>query len=156
MKLIDVLKRAASTLERIDWWLVERHLSGLMSDEKEVVDELSIVITELEEAEPVYAYRRKGQDDFCTCGEERYNELAQKPNLFEVTKLYTHPKLDEPHLYFATHRKTGNTYKVIGDTLNCTNAQDGQVMVLYEREGKTFVRELSEFLDKFVSAHVKE
>lgn len=38
--------------------------------------------------EPVFAFRRKGQESFCTCNEDRYNELAQKPNLFEVTKFY--------------------------------------------------------------------
>lgn len=43
------------------------------------------------EPEPVFAFRRKGLDDFCTCSEDRYNELAQKPNLFEVKKFYTAP-----------------------------------------------------------------
>lgn len=47
------------------------------------------------------------------------------------------------------HRKTGNKYVVIGECLNCTNAQDGQVMVIYFRDGRTFVREKREFLEKF-------
>lgn len=48
------------------------------------------------------------------------------------------------------HRKTGNKYVVVGECLNCTNAQDGQEMVIYSRDGRTFVRERSEFLEKFI------
>jgi len=44
------------------------------------------------EAEPVYAFRRKGLDDFCTCDERRYLELKNKPNLFEVAVFYTTPQ----------------------------------------------------------------
>ena len=47
------------------------------------------------ENEPVYAFRRKGLDDFCTCDERRYNELAQKPTLFEIKVLYTIPPTAE-------------------------------------------------------------
>jgi hypothetical protein len=43
------------------------------------------------EQEPVYAFRRKGLDYFCTCDKRRYDELAGKPNLFEVTVFYTAP-----------------------------------------------------------------
>jgi len=43
------------------------------------------------EQEPVYAFRRKGLDDFCTCDKRRYDELAGKPNLFEVAVFYTAP-----------------------------------------------------------------
>lgn len=42
--------------------------------------------------EPVYAFRRKGLDDFCTCTEKRYAELSAKPNLFETRIFYTAPK----------------------------------------------------------------
>jgi hypothetical protein len=48
------------------------------------------------------------------------------------------------------HRKTGNKYVVVGECLNCTNAQDGQEMVIYFRDGRTYVREKAEFLEKFV------
>jgi hypothetical protein len=41
--------------------------------------------------EPVFAFRRKGLDDFCTCTEERYAELSAKPNLFETRIFYTTP-----------------------------------------------------------------
>ena len=47
------------------------------------------------------------------------------------------------------HRKTGNKYVVVGECLNYTNAQDGQEMVIYFRDGRTFVREKTEFLEKF-------
>jgi len=41
--------------------------------------------------EPVFAFRRKGLDDFYTCTEERYAELSAKPNLFETRIFYTTP-----------------------------------------------------------------
>jgi len=39
-------------------------------------------------ATPVYAFRRKGFDDFCTCTIERYEELLGKQGLFEVAIFY--------------------------------------------------------------------
>lgn len=49
--------------------------------------------------------------------------------------------------------KNGNTYEVIrDDIINCTNANDGQIMVLYKSQKSPellFVREKSEFLQKF-------
>ena len=51
------------------------------------------------------------------------------------------------------HLKTGNIYEVIrDDVLNCTNANDEQIMVLYKKEQSPellFVREKTEFLQKF-------
>ena len=41
--------------------------------------------------EPVYAFRRKGLDDFCTCDKQRFDELSQKTTLFEVRVFYTIP-----------------------------------------------------------------
>lgn len=51
--------------------------------------------------------------------------------------------------WMATHLKTGNQYQVIGEAIN---TQDGKVMVIYERDGTTFVREANEFMDKFAAA----
>ena len=45
--------------------------------------------------EPVYAFRRKGLDDFCTCTEKRYAELSDKPTLFETRIFYTAPQTVE-------------------------------------------------------------
>ena len=49
--------------------------------------------------------------------------------------------------------KNGNIYEVIrDDVINCTNANDGQIMVLYKSPKSPellFVREKSEFLQKF-------
>ena len=42
--------------------------------------------------ERVYAFRRKGLDDFCTCDEARYGELWNKPHLFETRIFYTAPQ----------------------------------------------------------------
>ncbi len=48
------------------------------------------------------------------------------------------------------HKKSQNEYSVLGTAKNCTNgSNDGQVMVLYEREGQKFVREEKEFWEKF-------
>ena len=49
--------------------------------------------------------------------------------------------------------KNGNIYEVIrDDVINCTNANDNQIMVLYKSEEHPdllFVREISEFNIKF-------
>ncbi len=51
------------------------------------------------------------------------------------------------------HLKTGNIYEMIrDDVINCTNANDEQIMVLYKNDNypdKIFVRERSEFYKKF-------
>lgn len=48
------------------------------------------------------------------------------------------------------HKKTGNIYDVERlSVINCTNANDGQLMVLYHRNGLHFVREQTEFFKKF-------
>lgn len=51
------------------------------------------------------------------------------------------------------NKKNGNIYEVIReDVINCTNANDDQIMVLYkseEHQGMLFVREKSEFYIKF-------
>jgi len=63
------------------------------------------------------------------------------------------------HLFFstpsATHIKTGNQYWITGVYLNCTNAQDGQWMIRYEKIGSDFefVREATEFFEKFELGH---
>jgi len=41
--------------------------------------------------EPVYAYRRRDIESFCTCDKDRFLELSEKPHLFETTIFYTHP-----------------------------------------------------------------
>lgn len=49
------------------------------------------------------------------------------------------------------HIKTGNVYEVLDvNVTNASNNLDGQEMVLYSRNGKTFVREKKEFIEKFV------
>lgn len=62
----------------------------------ELEDFAEALVAELaKENKPVYAFRRKGLDYFCTCDERRYKELAQKPTLFEVKVLYTFPPTAE-------------------------------------------------------------
>lgn len=51
------------------------------------------------------------------------------------------------------HLKTGNIYEMLrDDIINCTNANDEQIMVLYKNDNypdKLFVREKTEFYSKF-------
>ena len=55
--------------------------------------------------ERVYAFRRKGLADFCTCDEARYEELSNKPNLFETRVFYTAPQ-PSPRPRQTTKRRT--------------------------------------------------
>ena len=48
------------------------------------------------------------------------------------------------------NKKTRDIYVVLRTVVNATNAQDGQVMVEYYIGGEYFVREINEFLDKFI------
>lgn len=49
------------------------------------------------------------------------------------------------------HRKSNKIYTLLCTCINCTNAQDGQIMVMYmNNEGMLFVREQSEFIKKFI------
>ncbi|MGL4452418.1 MAG: hypothetical protein ACRCTZ_14695 [Sarcina sp.] len=50
----------------------------------------------------------------------------------------------------AKNKKNKNDYRVVGKLINATNANDGQVMVLYFcKEGNAYVRSLEEFKEKF-------
>ena len=51
----------------------------------------------------------------------------------------------------VTHIKTGNTYFMCDLVTNTTNENDGQPMVLYYsmHNGRRFVREFNEFIEKF-------
>jgi hypothetical protein len=52
---------------------------------------IQAVLAKLAQQEPVYAFRRRGLNDYCTCTKERYDELSAKPHLFEVSVFYPHP-----------------------------------------------------------------
>lgn len=48
------------------------------------------------------------------------------------------------------HKKTGNVYEVVcSGIVNATNGFEGQLMTMYMRRKKIFVREEKEFYDKF-------
>lgn len=57
--------------------------------------------------------------------------------------------LTERKQWTAINLKNGLEYTVTGEALNATNAQDGEMMVIYQRDGRVFVREAGEFADKF-------
>lgn len=43
------------------------------------------------QGEPTYAFRRLGLEDFCTCTKERFDELSDIPDLFEMRIFYDAP-----------------------------------------------------------------
>lgn len=47
------------------------------------------------------------------------------------------------------HLKTGNIYELVGEAINATNANDGEIVVIYKKDGQLFVREKTEFYEKF-------
>lgn len=53
------------------------------------------------------------------------------------------------------HKKSGQLYVAVCIVTNCTNAQDGERMVLYRKKlelttpARWFTREIEEFLEKF-------
>jgi hypothetical protein len=49
----------------------------------------------------------------------------------------------------AVHLKTGELYVIKGTAIDATNGSEGRLMVIYERNDKTFVRDLREFIIKF-------
>lgn len=49
----------------------------------------------------------------------------------------------------AVHMKTGNVYRVVGEAIDATNAHSSRPMVIYQRDGKTYVRCAEEFIEKF-------
>ena len=75
---------------------LEKLRARIAEKDKVIEDFAEALVAELaKENKPVYAFRRKGLDYFCTCDERRYKELAQKPTLFEVKVLYTLPPTAE-------------------------------------------------------------
>ena len=60
------------------------------------ISAMAAKLAELEGQYPVFAFRRRGLPDFCTCTEGRYAELAEKPHLFEDRKLFARPVPAEP------------------------------------------------------------
>lgn len=63
----------------------------------------------------------------------------------------------DTHLY--KHLKTGNLYTVINrDAVDVTNERDGVNVVVYRRRegGQTYVRELTEFNEKFIPTNLAQ
>lgn len=86
----DLLRRIGAQLEDIDY--LGDYADGVAVLKQHIAD-LESQLAELRQGgEAVYMFRRKGLDDFCTCSIERYEELKQKPNLFEVLVTYTRPQ----------------------------------------------------------------
>ena len=52
------------------------------------------------------------------------------------------------------NKKKGTEYIYLGDCINCTNSQDGQLMCLYTDGELIFVREKEEFMQKFIKVNI--
>ena len=79
------LKVADSLRNKVDGVSHMQSNQGLVRFAEALVAEIA------KQNEPVYAFRRKGLDDFCTCDKQRFDELSQKTTLFEVRVFYTIP-----------------------------------------------------------------
>ena len=79
------LKVADSLRNKVDGISHMQSNQGLVAFAEALIAELA------KQNEPVYAFRRKGLDDFCTCDKQRFDELSQKTTLFEVRVFYTIP-----------------------------------------------------------------
>jgi hypothetical protein len=53
----------------------------------------------------------------------------------------------------SKHIKTGNIYTVLGEATDATNSRSGHVVVIYARDGRIFVREVTEFAEKFEAVY---
>ena len=99
------------------------------------------ILNKLNSAEPV-GYRYMGVD-----GSWRFDVMG-KGDIAEA--VYEHPPAPSvPKGWTVIHLKTGNEYQVIGEAIDATNMHCNQLMVIYQRDGKTFVREAEEFQEKF-------
>jgi hypothetical protein len=58
--------------------------------------------------------------------------------------------MEESNLY--KNKKNQKIYQVISEVINCTNSNEGELMILYSEvtnKDKLFVRTKAEFLEKF-------
>lgn len=79
---------------RADWFeclALAEEAKPIIDRQRSEIDALRARIEQMEKQEPVYLFRRKGLDYFCTCSKERYESFSAKPRLFEVKTLYALP-----------------------------------------------------------------
>ena len=90
-KTVESLKKHLNMLniEVPDWLAEETEFKGLGVPSKgsRVAWIYKAMLAELPEAQPVYLYRRKGQDDFVTCDHGRFEELSNN-SLFETRTVF--------------------------------------------------------------------
>lgn len=70
-------------------------LSIAINDDEAVEFAEALIAEIAKQNEPIYAFRRKGLDYFCTCDKRRFDELSQKTTLFEVRVFYHFPPTAE-------------------------------------------------------------
>lgn len=76
---------------------------------------------------------------------EYLNNYIGDEKFKDVTETIFKPKID------WIHKKTGNIYNVENIILDCTNATEGRLLVIYKKkfDSEKFARELSEVMIKF-------
>ncbi|CUJ54310.1 hypothetical protein [Achromobacter sp. 2789STDY5608628] len=76
--------------------------------------------------ETVYAYRRKGLNDFVTCDRERFDELSAKPRLFETRIFYAAPQASAEYVRNAALEEAAKVAEIVGRPVG---AGDGDTYV---------------------------
>lgn len=121
MDIKEIALKAGYSTVPAYWLSDEKPIACSTSNLERLVSFAEALVAELaKENKPVYAFRRKGLDYFCTCDERRYKELAQKPTLFEVKVLYTLPPTAEQ----IEHETAEACAKVYLNTYDLTDIAD--------------------------------
>lgn len=87
----------------------------------------------------VYAYRRRGLDEFVTCSRERFEELGAKPNLFE-TRIFSSVPVAPPVKAVSSDNDLRRQWKAAGGKFHGPNIETG---TMPEADLLPFLRRLS-------------
>lgn len=107
------------------------------------------VLNKLNEQEPVAWLQTSVEDGVDTVIARTYKPDKFNAEWWRFDPLYLHPAFSVPKGWIAIYLGIGNEYQVIGEAIDATNMHCNQLMVIYQRDGKTFVREAEEFQEKF-------
>ena len=110
-----------------------------------------------QEQETIYLFRRKGQDDFVTCNQERYNEFSDH-RLFEVKTLYTSPPerewvgLTEDEVEYPHPPAKSPVYAT---AINTESVRNGFEMSGYQKESGYYSEEQLDEFARAIEAELK-
>jgi hypothetical protein len=128
----DAISKA---IEAMEWMMVDYEHLNVIGDSLSAnwvlrVQAVKDAIASLQamQGEPVYAFRRKGLIDFCTCDKRRYLELKEKPTIFEVAIFYTHPQPAVPEEWVEAVSRAAEYIKHLQESPN-TRSLQGAVLL---------------------------